>query len=201
MNAKNVGTAPATVAIDDFVKRLSTIPAQDFTIPRVLEFAQQNPVSPETLKPYLFYAKSHYTRNLIYKCELFEVMAICWEVGQVSRIHNHRGQNCWMAAPVGRLRVQNFEVRDRDEKRGTCCLVPTDFYDMDPLHPGVVQPEQPVHQVLNLEEFGQRAASIHIYSYPYSSCEVYLTDKGTYSDVPLHYSSEYGKLSPSEKLM
>ena len=189
------------VTIDDFVKQLSAIPPRDFTIPRVLEFAQRRPVNPESLVPYLFYAKSHYTRNLIFKCELFEVMAICWEVGQVSRVHNHRGQNCWMAAPIGRLRVQNFEVRDRNEARGTCRLFPTDFYDMDAFHPGVVQPEQPVHQVQNLAEFGQRAASIHIYSYPYSSCEVYLADKGTYSDVPLHYSSEYGKLSPQEKLM
>jgi len=32
-----------------------------------------------------FLCKSHYTRNLIYKCELFEVMAICWEIGHVSR--------------------------------------------------------------------------------------------------------------------
>jgi cysteine dioxygenase len=189
------------VTVDDFVKQLSAIPPRDFTIPRVLEFAQQRPVNPDTLAPYLFYAKSHYTRNLIFKCELFEVMAICWEVGQVSRIHNHRGQNCWMAAPIGRLRVQNFEVRDRNEACGTCKLVPTDFYDMDARHPGVVQPEQPVHQVQNLAEFGQRATSIHIYSYPYSSCEVYLPDKGTYSDIPLHYSSEYGKLSPQEKLM
>jgi cysteine dioxygenase len=189
------------VGIDEFVKQLCAIPREDFTIPRVLEFTQQRPVKQDTLAPYLFYAKSHYTRNLIYKCELFEVMAICWEVGQVSRIHNHRGQNCWMTAPIGLLRVQNFRVCDRDASRGTCRLVPTDFYDMDSVHPGVVQPEQPVHQVQNLQEFGRRAASIHIYSYPYSSCEVYLMDKGTYTDVPLHYSSEYGRLSPSEKLM
>jgi cysteine dioxygenase len=189
------------LAIGDWVKRLGAIPPENFTIPRVLDFTKGNHVRPETLAPYLFYAKSHYTRNLIFKCELFEVMAICWEVGQVSRIHNHRGQNCWMSAPIGRLRVQNFKVTDRDAARGKCKLVPTDFYDMDPDHPGVVQPEQPVHQVLNLAEFGQRAVSIHIYSYPYSSCEVYLMDKGSYADVPLHYSSEYGKLSADEKLM
>ena len=193
--------AAEMVSIDDFVKELLAIPPSDFTIPRVLEFAERRPVKPETLAPYLFYSKSHYTRNLIFKCELFEVMAICWEVGQVSRVHNHRGQNCWMATPIGRLRVQNFEVRDRNETSRTCRLVPTDFYDMDALHPGVVQPEQPVHQVRNLSEFGQRATSIHIYSYPYSSCEIYLMDKGTYSDVPLHYSSEYGRLSPQEKLL
>ena len=190
-----------TVTVDEFVTKLSAIAPRDFTIPRVLEFTKDNPVKPDTLSPYLFYANSHYTRNLIFKCELFEVMAICWEIGQVSRIHNHRGQNCWMTAPIGRLRVQNFEVRNRDESSGTCALLPTDHYDMDASNPGVVQPEQPVHQVQNLPEFGERATSIHIYSYPYSTCEVYLMDRGTYSDVPLHYSSEYGKLSPNEKLM
>jgi cysteine dioxygenase len=189
------------MGINDWVKQLSRIPEKEFTIPRVLEFTQRNAVRAETLEPYLFYAQSHYTRNLIYKCDLFEVMAICWEVGQLSRIHNHRDQNCWMVTPIGRLRVQNFRVEERDPARGTCKLVPTDMYDMDPEHPAVVQPEEPVHQVLNLPEFGARATSIHIYSFPYSTCEVYQKDKGTYSDVPLHYSSEYGKLSPDEKLI
>ncbi len=189
------------LTIDDWAKQLAAIPKHDFTIPRVLKFTQANAIRGETLGPYLFYAKSHYTRNLIYKCELFEVLAICWDIGQVSRIHNHRDQNCWMVTPIGRLRVQNFRVESRDASRAACKLVPTDSYDMDATHPAAVAPEEPVHQVLNLAEFGERATSIHIYSYPYESCEVYSIERGAYSDVPLHYSSEYGKLSPDEKLM
>jgi cysteine dioxygenase len=189
------------LTIDEWVKQLNAIPEREFTIPRVLQFTQTRGIRPETLAPYLFYAQSHYTRNLIYKCELFEVMAICWDIGHVSRIHNHRDQNCWMVTPIGRLRVQNFLVENRDAAQGTCKLVPTDSYMMDPAHPAVVDPHEPVHQVLNLPEFGQRATSIHIYSYPYSSCEIYSLDRGAYSDVPLHYSSEYGKLSPDEKLI
>jgi len=189
------------LTIDDWAKQLAAIPKQDFTIPRVLKFTQDNAIRPETLTPYLFYAKSHYTRNLIYKCELFEVLAICWDVGQVSRIHNHRDQNCWMATPIGRLRVQNFRVENRDAAHGACNLIPTDSYDMDATHPAVVSPDEPVHQVLNLPEFAERATSIHVYSYPYESCEVYSIERGAYADVPLHYSSEYGKLSPDEKLM
>jgi predicted metal-dependent enzyme (double-stranded beta helix superfamily) len=194
-------TRMESLTIDDWVKQLTAIPEIDFTIQRVLHFTQSKAIRPETLAPYLFYAKSHYTRNLIFKCDLFEVMAICWESGLVSRIHNHRDQNCWMVTPIGRLRVQNFRVENRDASHGTCKLIPTDSYDMDAAHPAVVQPEEPVHQVLNLPEFGQRATSIHVYSRPYSSCEVYLLDRGAYSDVPLHYSSEYGKLSPDEKLI
>ena len=102
------------LTIDEWTRQLCAIPKQDFTIPRVLKFTQEKAIRPETLAPYLFYAKSHYTRNLIYKCEFFEVLAICWNVGQVSRIHNHRDQNCWMVTPIGRLRVQNFRVENRD---------------------------------------------------------------------------------------
>jgi len=192
---------PQTMHVDEWVKKLTAIPQQDFTIPRVEKFVHENLIDPHSLKPYIFYARSHYTRNLIFKNPLFEIIAICWESGQVSRIHNHRGQNCWMAVPIGKLRVQNFRVEQQDPAQGTCKLVRADFYDMDATHPGVVRPEQPVHQVLNLPEFGSRSTTVHIYSYPYSSCEIYSLEKGSYSDVPLHYTSEYGHLSPDENLL
>jgi hypothetical protein len=59
----------------------------------------------------------------------------------------------------------------------------------------------PVREVMNLAEFNQRAVSIHIYSKPFDSCEVYYRDKNKYADVPLFYTSEYSKLNPGEKLV
>jgi cysteine dioxygenase len=196
---KQVTTEQLTVT--DWVKGLACIPEREFTLTNVQDYILRHLVRPETLDKYLFFSKGNYTRNLIFKNEVFECMTICWEVGQFSRVHNHRDQNCWMAAPIGRLKVQNFRVDERDASRGTCRIVPTDIYEMDATHPVYVNPLEPVHQVLNLPEFNQRAVSIHIYSKPFDSCEVYLREKGTYSDVPLHYTSEYGKLNPAEKLL
>jgi len=197
--------AKVTVAqqlnIADWVKDLAAIPARDFTLETVQNYILHHSVRPETLEKYLFFSKGNYTRNLIFKNEVFECMAICWEVGQFSRIHNHRDQNCWMSAPIGRLKVQNFHVDDRDTSHSTCHLTPTDIYEMDAAHPAYVNPLEPVHQVLNLPEFNQRAVSIHVYSKPFDMCEVYYRDKGTYADVPLHYTSEYGHLHPDEKLI
>jgi cysteine dioxygenase len=187
--------------ITDWVKELSAIPDREFTLENVQDFLIRHHVKPETLQNYLFFSKGGYTRNLIFKSDLFECMTICWEIGQFSRIHNHRDQNCWMSAPMGRLKVQNFRVEDRDAAHAKCRLVATDIYEMDAAHPVHVNPLEPVHQVLNLPEFNQRAVSIHIYSKPFDSCEVYHKDKGTYADVPLHYTSEYGRLSPDEKLI
>jgi predicted metal-dependent enzyme (double-stranded beta helix superfamily) len=196
--------AAEQLAVSDWVKNLAALPERDFTLQNVQDYIVRHAVRPETLEKYLFFSKGSYTRNLIYRNDVFECMAICWEVGQFSRIHNHRDQNCWMSAPIGRLKVQNFRVEDRHsggDHCGTCNLVATDIYEMDAAHPAYVNPLEPVHQVLNLREYNQRAVSIHVYSKPFDTCEVYLRDQGTYSDVPLHYTSEYGKLHPDESLL
>src|SRR5260370_36021679 len=124
-----------------------------------------------------------------------------WELGNCGGTHNPRDQNCGVFARIGKLRVQIFRVDERDPAWGTCHIVPTDIYDMDAAHPAYVNPLEPVHQVQNLVEFNQRAVSIHVYSKPFDTCEIYQREKGTYADVPLHYTSEYGKLNPAEKLL
>jgi cysteine dioxygenase len=189
------------VAISQWVKNLAAIPEREFTLGNVQNYVLAHQVQPESLEKYCYFSKGNYTRNLIFKNEVFECMTVCWEVGQASRIHNHREQNCWMSVPVGRLRVQNYHVDDRNPSRGTCHLKPTEIFDMDAAHPAYVNPIEPVHEVLNLAEFGRRAVSVHVYSKPFDTCEVYLLEKGTYSDVPLFYTSEYGNLHPDAKLL
>ncbi len=193
--------ATELLSITDWVKGVAAIPERDFTLENVQDYVIRHNVRPETLKKYCYFSKGNYTRNLIFKNALFECMTVCWEIGQYSRIHNHRDQNCWMSVPIGRLRVQNYRVKNQDASHGTCNIIPTDTYEMDASHPAYVNPTEPVHEVMNLSEFNQRAVSIHIYSKPFDSCEVYLRDRGTYSDVPLFYTSEYGKLNVAEKLL
>lgn len=184
------------VEINEFIRGLTALPR--FSSEEVYEYLRTHPVAPDSLKPFLFFSQAAYTRNLIYKNELFELLAICWEQGQVSRIHNHRDQRCWMAVPMGRLDVQDFRVAERDAAKKTCRLEPTRRYPMTTEQPAEVDEDEPVHQVLNLAEFGGRAVSLHIYSKPFDSCEVYYPDKGNYADVPLYYTSEYGKLCAGE---
>jgi cysteine dioxygenase len=181
------------LTIDGFTKGLAAIPEAEFTHDRVHAYLKENRVDAGSLQPYLHYAPTHYTRNLIYRSDLFELMAICWEVGQASRIHNHAGQRCWMAVPIGRLAVQNYEVVRQDEAAGFCELVEADRLEMDPEHPAHVESERPVHAVLNLNEYGQRATSLHIYSRPYDRCLVYAKEQKSYCEVPLFFDTEYGR--------
>jgi hypothetical protein len=72
-------------------------------------------------------------------------------------------------------------------------LEAAESFDIDKGKPTEVDPSEPVHQVLNLSEFGTRAASLHLYSRPFDSCRVYSLMENHYREVPLHYSSRYGK--------
>jgi cysteine dioxygenase len=185
-------------SVEQFVEGLRLIPEPEFTEERVLEYLK-DPVDPGSLAPYLLWEPTHYTRNLIFRNALFELMAICWEVGQASRIHNHAGQQCWMAVPIGRLAVQNYEVASIDPARGHCVLREAERLEMDPAHPARVDTRHPVHAVLNPPEYGARAASLHVYSHPYDRCLVYDLARASYSEVPLFFDTEYGRPVPAHR--
>ena len=186
------------VTIADFAEELRTLGKERFTLEGVHQVLKDHPIEPESLRPFLFFRTSHYTRNLIDKTELYEVIAICWETGQKSQIHNHKGQNCWMAVPIGKLLVQNYKVTAGNPNGGHCELAESDRYWMDPANPGRVEPEEPIHYVANPPELKQQAVSIHIYSYPYDSCMIYSLEQKKAIEIPLHYTSEYGVLEPEE---
>jgi cysteine dioxygenase len=181
------------VAIQDFVAKLRCCSDQDFiNVAHVHQLLRQHPIEPKSIEQYLIWDPQHYTRNLIDKTPLYELIAICWEVGQISSIHNHKDQNCWMAVPVGRLLVQNYRVVQQDVKAGTCDLVPTDIVEMNPSSPCAVDPANPVHKVYNPAEFHERAVSVHVYSRPYDSCVVYSDELHKCGEIKLSYTSEYG---------
>ena len=181
------------LSVDDFVARLSKLPEPEFSgIGTVGRFLLDHPVDAATLQPYLFWDLQHYTRNLIAKTPLFELIAICWEIGQGSSIHNHREQNCWMAVPMGRLLVQNYRVVRQDLKAGTCQIEKTNVVEMGPGTPVAVDPREPVHKVFNPRHFAARAVSLHVYSRPFDTCDVYSEENQTCGTIDLHYTSEYG---------
>lgn len=182
------------ISVEKLVDGLRSIPDKDFTCDQVYQFLSENPVNVDSIAKYLFWSESFYTRNLIYKDDRFEVMAICWEKGQVSRIHNHSDQKCWMMVAAGKLRGLNFKVLDIDEETGFCKLAETDQFDLSDCLAAKVELEEPIHQVLNLAEFNERAVSIHIYSKPYDSCLSYCRETDTFKKVSLCYTSIDGKL-------
>ncbi len=180
--------------VEKIISGIRAIPDGDFTCQNVYQFLAETPVDVDSISRFFFFSPEFYTRNLIYKDERFEMMAICWEIGQVSRVHDHSDQKCWMTVPVGRLKGQNFAVEEMDESNGYCRLRETDSYELSNCQAAAVELEEPIHQILNLAEYGERAVSLHIYSKPYESCVSYCRDTNTFKEVTLAYTSVDGIL-------
>ena len=182
------------LSIQDFVSELRKFPESAFDhIGEIMGFLSSSPVAADSLAPYLTWDRQHYTRNLIDKTPLYELIAICWEVGQASSVHNHRDQNCWMAVPIGRLQVENFRLVFQDLQEGRCELERANMELMDAAHPCAVDPLEPVHRVLNPRDFNERAVSLHVYSRPFDTCIVYSPEQGSCGEIKLHYTTEFGK--------
>jgi cysteine dioxygenase len=189
-----MNTAAKIVPIQRLVEELRKLPESAFIATELIRrFLQQTPVDAESLAPYLNWDRQHYTRNLIDRTPLYELMAICWDVGQASSVHNHRDQNCWMAVPIGRLHVENFHLVRQDLHGGTCKLEPLNTVEMNIAQPCAVDPNDPVHRVVNPKEFDQRAVSLHVYSRPFDTCVVYSPEQGTCGEIKLHFHTRFGK--------
>lgn len=183
------------VSITKLIDKMREIPAENFVCGTVYEFLREHPVEIDSLEPYLFFNKENYTRNLIFKNELFEVMAVCWDVGQSSLIHDHAEQSCWMTMPLGRLKIKNFRLLESDSNTNHCKIKLIDSFELtENCVAAEVDLEDPLHQVLNLRAFNQRAVSLHIYSKPFEECNVYSLGRNEMSVRKMCYTSVHGKL-------
>ena len=186
--------APPRFSIDKLVGKLRALPVSAFDqTEQVRSLLAEIPVAEPSLACYLTWDRQHYTRNLIDKTDLYELVAVCWEIGQSSSVHNHRDQNCWMAAPIGKLTVENFHVEFQDLEAGSCRLRASNTVELTITNPCAVDPREPVHRVINPREANHRAVTLHVYSRPFDTCVVYSPEQGTCGDIKLHYNTVFGK--------
>jgi cysteine dioxygenase len=198
--------ARRVIGVDDLVERLKAFESEIITRDRVLDYLEGVRVGDAALERYVMYDSGFYTRNLIYRDALFEVMTICWEPGQKTAIHTHNGQLCWMVPQRGTLEVVDYKWLGCDHPEnqnvvGIDCLAGGQEIDLDEVRRvdacggGTVLTAdkiQTIHRIAN--EGGERAVSIHIYSQPIDSCVAFdMVNRRCYRRV-LAYHSKYGEV-------
>lgn len=131
-----------------------------------------------------------YTRNLIHRCEGFELLLLCWGEGQASPIHDHDGQNCWMAVLEGT--VEEVQYRRPNGGGG---LVEGDVRCFEQGQVAYIMDEIGLHQVRpSRGRPGGRSVSLHLYSLPIDGCRVYDPRTGVADWAALGYHSVRGEL-------
>ncbi|MGZ6143380.1 MAG: cysteine dioxygenase [Myxococcales bacterium] len=181
------------VAVEGIVQALRGVPPAAFGPDEICARLRGVLLDPRTLAPYLHFAPRHYTRNLIYRDDTFELLALCWDPRTESPIHNHSGQLCWLSVQRGALRLENFNSLDGPGPGSGIRLVPSGGVERAGL--GVLdlqQGDNGIHRVSN--PFEERAVSLHVYSRPFDVCLAYDPMARTSREMRLVYHSVGGEL-------
>ena len=198
------------VSVADFVETLKGFEAEPITRDRVLHYCLETAVERASLAPYTHFRSDLYTRNLIYRDEIFEVMALCWSPGQRTPIHTHNGQLGWMSVEQGALAVINYKwlgcnASDNQNVSGMDCLAGATELDIDrrevqECYPGgpvnAVDKVQTIHQVVLQGQ--EPAISVHVYSRPIDSCVAFDLEKRSCYRRQLSFYSKYGDVVVEE---
>lgn len=137
---------------------------------------------------------TQYTRNLV-ACEpRFELMVLVWGPGQESAIHNHEGQDCWMAVLDGEIEEVRYPM---PAPAASGALRSKSAQTFQSGQVAFIRDEMGLHLVR--PPLGSRTGGVtlHLYSSPYDSCNVYCPVTGEVTRKKLgHYSVRGQLLSP-----
>jgi cysteine dioxygenase len=175
---------PLKSRIGDFVAGLKDLERTPITTARVSEFVAQMQPSPDALAPYLLWSDERYARNLIYRDDFFEVLALCWLPGHRTPIHSHDGQLGWVTVVQGELVCRNYRflrspVRHTPVKHEAASgrAVEVELLNSATLEAtravAVVDRQQTTHQIENHEKSRRGSVSLHVYSKPIDSCVLF----------------------------
>ena len=203
---------PRNRPIGDVVEILKGFSAQTMTSEAVLDVCLDTEIQDASLAPYVHFHDAMYTRNLIYRSDLFEVMAVCWGKGQKTPLHTHNGQLGWMMVNRGVAEVTNFKWQGCNASHGQNvdgldCLAGATELELAREkvetcgrggHVNVIDRERTIHQVAVVGK--EPVVSIHIYSRPIESCVAFDLQTPRCYRRQLRYYSKYGDvvMTPAE---
>lgn len=181
MNTDNVVRANKahckSMQVGDLVSTLRAVPAAQFNPETIQALLSGVCVEDGSLTPYVTWRPQVYTRNLIYRDDTFELLAVCWTPGSASAIHDHAGQDCWLYVHAGTLCIDAFELVDSSlcHKVGeNICVRRRER--IGKLGEGVIDhrgPHDDIHRVFNRRSLGVPAVSLHVYARPIDECVIY----------------------------
>src|SRR5215813_8448657 len=139
--------------------------AKEMKLPDLRRFISNLKPERSEIEPYLLFTRDRYARNLVYKCENFECLVLCWRPGQRSPIHDHGSSICAVYALEGLLSADNYRKTSNGHIRAD--------YSED-FKPGSVLSIQTteIHQVSNLQDAAP-LISLHFYLGPLENSFLY----------------------------
>ena len=127
------------------------------------------------------WSNDSYTRNCIFQNEKFELILLCWEEGQITPIHNHGGEECWVRIIQGEFKESIYKegdegalelIRVATAKRNDLTYM-VDFMG--------------THSLANLSK--KRSMSLHLYAKPIRECEIFDEESNKFVNKKMVYDT------------
>jgi len=142
-------------------------------------------------REFAHFSAQHYTRNLVVREPRFELMVLCWSAGQESAIHNHEGQDCWMAVLDGAVEEVRYPIPDGSPGP----LAPKNSATFQAGQVAFIRDEIGLHLVRPARGSASGGVTLHLYAAPYDECNCYCPETGTITRKRLGYHSIRGKVT------
>jgi len=142
-------------------------------------------LSSSDYKPFEFWQEKHYTRNCVHRTMEYELILLCWEIGQETPIHCHNDQECWVHIVKGEFKEIRFKQGenglqiDNEQtfmKEGLCYM----------------NDDMGFHKLQNISK--EKAISLHLYANPIDKCRVFNEKTECFELKEMSYYSEEGVL-------
>jgi cysteine dioxygenase len=152
--------------------------------PDIIAALRHVPVDERALAPFFTWTPRRYTRNLIARSAAFELIALCWDAGATSAIHDHADSACAFVVHAGAIACENFRV-ERPARRGDRCALRSAGTRTIRRGELDVRSGPSVHRV---GAEGGHAVTLHVYAKPIDACLNFGED-GSVREVAACYDS------------
>lgn len=195
------GSSPAiplsTPALDTLVRALHDEFAGRARAARVSELLGAYARAQQDWREFALFSPQHYTRNLVAREAAFELMVLCWGPGQESAIHNHEGQDCWMAVLAGEIEELRYAW---PESEGAAPIASQGALSFGEGDVAFIRDEMGLHLVRPAASSATGGVTLHLYSAPYDECNCYCPDTGRVTRKRLGHDSVRGRVLPQAQV-
>ena len=122
-----------------------------------------------------------YTRNCVADTENFELILLCWEPEQMTPIHDHGGEECWVTVIQGAFKETIYRLDDHDEPEE----LKSSIYETNEV--SYMIDFMGFHSLKNVS--GTRSMSLHLYAKPIRNCNMYDEESEELVNKELDYTT------------
>jgi cysteine dioxygenase len=143
--------------------------------------AQGSNVAP----PPAFDAGQPYTRTLLHKNANFELLALHWQPGTLTSLHDHGGRQCWFAVVGGSMTVENYRRVDTGATDGYARITRLGEMSLDAGAIDYRADDADIHRCIAVE----KTTTLHLYAAPLGIYHVFDERRGTIAETTSTYDA------------